>query len=179
MSLIQRLLAREFEFNLSMPQLVYYTLERRLAHLVLRRYPPNPRPPNLLNLGCGPHMYPGWVNADDYAPKRRLREREFKPDWTLDITRPWRCVDNYWDGIFTQHVVEHTTYAETGSAALVLRARAAKRALHLFGNSRVCRRHRSMIARHRLAPRPFTNGKAMPIRRSKRLQPTWLRPGTI
>jgi predicted SAM-dependent methyltransferase len=111
-SLIARLSAREFEFNLSVPQSVYYRLERNLCHFLFRRNPPAPKNPNLLNLGCGPHTYPNWVNADDYAPKRRLRERDFKPNWTLDITRPWRCADDYWDGIFTQHVLEHVTYAE-------------------------------------------------------------------
>jgi predicted SAM-dependent methyltransferase len=112
MSLVDRLLAREFEFNLTLPQQLYYTIERRLSHVLLRRYPPNPATPNLLNLGCGPHIYPGWVNADDYAPKRRLRERAFRPNWALDITRPWRCADEYWDGIFTEHVIEHLTYAQ-------------------------------------------------------------------
>jgi predicted SAM-dependent methyltransferase len=112
MALIAQLLNQEFEFNLSIPQLLYYTIERRLSHFVLRRYPPQHFEPNLLNLGCGPHIYAGWVNADDYAPKRRLRECEFKPDWTLDITRSWCCVDNYWDGIFTQHVIEHVRYSD-------------------------------------------------------------------
>ncbi|HTY94071.1 MAG TPA: methyltransferase domain-containing protein, partial [Steroidobacteraceae bacterium] len=62
--------------------------------------------------------FPGWVNADDYAPKRRLRESTFRPNWTLDITRAWRCPDDYWDGIFTEHVIEHLSYSE---AANVLR----------------------------------------------------------
>lgn len=112
MNLNQRLRAREFEFNLSVPQLVYYAMERHVAHLLMRRYPPAMPAPNLLNLGCGPHIYAGWVNADDYAPKRRLRERSFRPNWMLDITKPWRCADDYWDGIFTEHVIEHVTYAE-------------------------------------------------------------------
>lgn len=114
--LVSRLAAREFEFNLSVPQSVYYAVERRLCHLLLRRRPPAPKNPNLLNLGCGPHIYPGWVNADDYAPKRRLRERAFKPDWMLDITRQWHCPDDYWDGIFTQHVIEHLSYSEATGA---------------------------------------------------------------
>lgn len=112
MTLINRLTDREFEFNLSLPQLLYYTFERRISHRFLRRYPPRGRADNLLNLGCGPHIYPGWVNADDYAPKRRIRDRSFKPNWALDITRPWRCANDFWDGIFTQHVLEHLTYAE-------------------------------------------------------------------
>jgi predicted SAM-dependent methyltransferase len=111
-NLIERLSAREYEFNLSILQLAYHNVERTLCHFLLRRNPPEQQSPNLLNLGCGPHIYPGWVNADDYAPKRRFRECEFKPDWTIDITRQWRCVDNYWDGIFTQHVIEHVPYAD-------------------------------------------------------------------
>lgn len=112
MALISQLLNREFEFSLSLPQVIFYTIERRISHYILRRYPPRSCAPNLLNLGCGPHIYPGWVNADDYAPKRRLRECGFRPNWMLDITRPWRCVDDYWDGIFTQHVIEHLSYSE-------------------------------------------------------------------
>ena len=67
---------------------------------------------NLLNLGCGPHIFENWVNADDYAFKRRLRQREFKANWHLDIARTWNCPDNYWDGIFTEHVIEHLQYSD-------------------------------------------------------------------
>ena len=112
MSLVAHLLNGELECTLSPIQGVYYDFERRLCHLLLQRPPPPPLEPNLLNLGCGPHIYSGWINADDYAPKRRLRERKFRPNWTLDITRPWRCADDYWDGIFTQHVLEHVTYSQ-------------------------------------------------------------------
>lgn len=111
-SLIDRLAAREFEFDLSKVQLVYYGLERAAAQALLRRAPPMLAGPALLNLGCGPHIFEGWVNADDYAPKRRLRENAFKPNWTLDITKPWKCPDNHWDGIFTEHVLEHVSYGE-------------------------------------------------------------------
>jgi hypothetical protein len=29
------------------------------------------------------------------------------PEWVMDATKPWKCPDNYWDGIFTEHVLEH------------------------------------------------------------------------
>lgn len=112
MSLIQRLSNREFEFGLSPAQLVYYWAEREICHRVMRRAPPDVGATRLLNLGCGPHIFDGWVNADDYAFKRGIREREFRPNWRLDITRPWRCPDNHWDGVFTEHVVEHVSYSE-------------------------------------------------------------------
>jgi predicted SAM-dependent methyltransferase len=111
-SLVDLLARRDFEFTLSTKQLVYYNLERAFGHALLRRSPPALAGERLLNLGCGPHCFPGWVNADDYSPKRRLREAAFRPNWNLDITRDWKCPDEFWDGIFTEHVIEHVTYSE-------------------------------------------------------------------
>ena len=112
MSLSEQFRAKTFEHQLSLVQTAYYALERKISEIVLRRPPPGLAGPRLLNLGCGPHIYPGWVNADDYALKRRLREKSFRPNWFLDITRPWRCPDNYWEGIFTEHVIEHISYSQ-------------------------------------------------------------------
>ena len=112
MSLSQELTAKHFEHQLSPVQTIYYAVERKISELLLRRQPPDLAGPRLLNLGCGPHIYPGWINADDYALKRRLQEEAFRPNWFLDITKPWRCPDNYWDGIFTEHVIEHITYSQ-------------------------------------------------------------------
>src|SRR5205085_6802197 len=52
-------------------------------------------------------------NADDYAIKRSFRQRAFRPNWRLDITRPWKCPDNTWDGVFTEHVLEMLTYSDS------------------------------------------------------------------
>ena len=112
MSLTERLSAGEFEFGLSLAQSVYYGLERRLGDALFRWPPPDVGPEPLLNLGCGPHIFPGWVNADDYAFKRGLREPGFRPNWRLDITRPWRCPGNHWAGIFSEHVLEHVSYSQ-------------------------------------------------------------------
>jgi predicted SAM-dependent methyltransferase len=111
-SLTRRLGEGEFEDGLSLAQLVYYGIERRLGHAFLRRAPPSFPGDRLLNLGCGPHCFDGWVNADDYGFKRSLREPGFRPNWRLDIARPWRCPPDHWDGIFTEHVIEHLSYSE-------------------------------------------------------------------
>ena len=112
LSLTERLAAGDFEFGLSLGQNAYYWLERALGDAFFRRPPPPTDAPRLLNLGCGPHIFGGWVNADDYAFKRGLRERAFRPNWRLDITRPWNCASDYWDGVFTEHVLEHVTYSQ-------------------------------------------------------------------
>ena len=110
--IIDRLRKGEFEVRPSLVMQIFYALERFLGNALFRKYPPSTQQPRLLNLGCGPVTYEGWINADEYAFKRTLRESRFRPEWRLDITRPWKCEDNYWDGIFTQHVLEHVTYSE-------------------------------------------------------------------
>jgi hypothetical protein len=30
-----------------------------------------------------------------------------KPDWCADLRHPLRCPDDFWDGVFTEHVLEH------------------------------------------------------------------------
>jgi len=110
--IIDQLRKGEYEVKISPLKQVFYSLERSLGNALFRKNPPSSPIPRLLNLGCGPVTYEGWINADEYAFKRALRENQFQPDWRLDITRPWKCEDNYWDGIFTQHVLEHVTYSE-------------------------------------------------------------------
>lgn len=65
-----------------------------------------------LNLGCGSLYYEGFCNADEFSLKRSLSQSDFRPDWKLDLGSPWACPDNFWGGIFSQHVLEHLTYSE-------------------------------------------------------------------
>ncbi|MGH7087388.1 MAG: class I SAM-dependent methyltransferase [Stellaceae bacterium] len=92
-------------------------LQDAVVNLVYRRHPPGRS--RLLNLGCGDCLYPGWINADRFRTgywltqlgglvSRRLR----LPDWVLDAAEPWRCADDHWDGIYTEHMLEHLSYRE-------------------------------------------------------------------
>jgi predicted SAM-dependent methyltransferase len=67
-----------------------------------------------LNLGCGLSYFPNWTNADFYHyPLKFWKVQPRKnPDWMLDIRKPLRCSSNYWDGIFTEHTLEHITHSE-------------------------------------------------------------------
>jgi predicted SAM-dependent methyltransferase len=100
-----------FEFSVPLAKEFYYRLEREIGHRFFRKPPPDRPSPRLLNLGSGDVPYSGWVNADEYAFKRAFRERGFRPEWRLDLSRPWLCPDDHWDGIFTQHVLEHVPYS--------------------------------------------------------------------
>ena len=104
--------SKEFETDTSVLRDVLYGLERSIGNLLFKRSPPTKGTPRLLNLGCGPLIYAGWCNADDFAFKRWLREKNFRPEWRLDITKSWKCENDFWDGIFCQHVIEHVRYSQ-------------------------------------------------------------------
>ena len=81
----------------------------------LYRRPP-PRGSTLLNLGSGLSCYPGWINANCYDLHGYATGLETWPEWLLDAGRPWRCPDDHWSGIFTEHMLEHLSYAQAVTA---------------------------------------------------------------
>ncbi|HUI20870.1 MAG TPA: hypothetical protein VLZ74_07470 [Methylocella sp.] len=82
------------------------------ARLLTRPVPAATRRPRLLNLGCGPVRYPGWVNADFFTFGWIILGSFQPPEWVMDATKPWKCPPDYWDGIFTEHVLEHLSYKD-------------------------------------------------------------------
>jgi hypothetical protein len=92
-------------------------LQDAAVNRLYRRQPPTHS--RLLNLGCGDCLYPGWVNADRFRTGYWivklggvLRGEYRLPDWFLDAGAPWRCADDHWDGIYTEHMLEHLSYRE-------------------------------------------------------------------
>jgi predicted SAM-dependent methyltransferase len=110
--LLRALSSEAYQTRVSVVKLLYYELERWFGDRFLKRHASTVCDFKLLNLGCGPLMYPGFCNADDYGFKRSLRQKGYTPDWRLDITKPWLCESDYWEGIFSQHVVEHLSYSD-------------------------------------------------------------------
>ncbi len=61
---------------------------------------------NYLHLGCGPNAVDGMVNADFFGPLRFWRNKR-KLEWRLDLRYPLNCPDEVFDGVFTEHALEH------------------------------------------------------------------------
>lgn len=62
-----------------------------------------------LNLGCGPHPAPGWVNVD--------RQAQWHPDVVADMTSlPYD--DGSAEQVYCGHVLEHLRYEDELPAAL-------------------------------------------------------------
>lgn len=69
---------------------------------------PNTECAHNLNLGCGQTKYEGFVNADFFCNFRFWRNKKtVKPDWELDFRYPLKCENNIWEGVYTEHVIEH------------------------------------------------------------------------
>ncbi|MBD2363126.1 hypothetical protein H6G36_18350 [Anabaena minutissima FACHB-250] len=62
---------------------------------------------NLLHLGCGLNKFDNWVNADFFRLSIPFIKRTNSPDWMLDLRFPLNCDANVWDGVFSEHTLEH------------------------------------------------------------------------
>ncbi len=91
--------------QMTLTKLIKFELKSFVGRLFYPKKPPVISADcRLLNLGCGDSFFEGWINADFYT----VRFWKFsKSLWMLDMRYPLRCESDYWDGIFTEHAVEH------------------------------------------------------------------------
>jgi len=62
---------------------------------------------NLLHLGCGGNKLENWTNADFFKDLKFWKKSKNRPDWMLDLRFPLNCNDHVWDGVFSEHTLEH------------------------------------------------------------------------
>jgi predicted SAM-dependent methyltransferase len=72
----------------------------------------NKKPPiqngkQLLNLGCGTTIINRFVNSDFYNGLLSWNYGKNVNIWTQDFRYCLNCPNNYWDGVFTEHTLEH------------------------------------------------------------------------
>ncbi len=64
--------------------------------------------PKLLHLGSSMRLLPDFINADFYVFREMIPFAQKKSwDWFLDLRYPLNCPSDSWDGIFSEHVLEH------------------------------------------------------------------------
>ena len=57
-----------------------------------------------LHIGCGKNILKGWLNSDYYPQSAEILH--------LDATQPFPFKDAEFDYVFSEHMIEHITYAE-------------------------------------------------------------------
>jgi len=70
----------------------------------------NTKGKNYLHLGCGSNYIENWINADFF--KVRFWSSKNKVDWELDFRYKLKCDSEVWDGVFTEHTLEHLTHLD-------------------------------------------------------------------
>jgi len=92
--------------NSLLPTLVFET-QSLIGRLISSSYPPRQRGRQLLNLGSGSVIFKDWVNADMFNGILPWNRGNVKANWLQDFRYRLKCSGNYWDGIFTEHTIEH------------------------------------------------------------------------
>ena len=96
------------KYQLTLKKHIKFEARSYWGRLFLNQPPPVVNPMvNLLNLGCGNQLFDGWVNADFFEIKFWKNSKRI---WMLDLRYPLNCKDNYWDGVFTEHTLEHLRF---------------------------------------------------------------------
>tara|TARA_B110000259_G_C13890019_1_gene352557 strand:- start:103 stop:789 length:687 start_codon:yes stop_codon:yes gene_type:complete len=85
----------------------------KIGNKFFQSYPPkkvDSSQKNLLNLGSGGISLDAFINADFFR-LHKIWSKD-RADWMLDITKPMKCIDNYWDGVIIEHTNEHILYSD-------------------------------------------------------------------
>lgn len=94
--------------GVSLKWLLWFEMKSFVGRLMFNKQPKILKNANnYLHLGCGYTYINGFINADFFAIRWILRNNMKKPDWMLDLRYPLNCPDSVWDGVFTEHTIEH------------------------------------------------------------------------
>lgn len=67
--------------------------------------------PILIDFGCGGNIKKQWINADFFSvPKVKFwkkRMKKLKPNFELDLRYPIKLPNNFADGVYSGHTLEH------------------------------------------------------------------------
>ncbi len=107
MSEIQEHSIHSVKYQNNLREMIRFELISLYGRVFLNKKPRPTDNLNLLHLGCGNSKFAGWVNADFYQGLKFWKRHPNKPEWLLDLRYPLNCDSDYWDGVFTEHVLEH------------------------------------------------------------------------
>jgi predicted SAM-dependent methyltransferase len=95
-------------YNITLKELFLFEARSFVGRSIFQKKPKlKNNEKNLLHLGCGNKKIENWVNADFFADLKFWKIQKNRPDWMLDLRYPLNCEDNVWDGVFSEHTLEH------------------------------------------------------------------------
>lgn len=94
------------EYKMKICDHLIFEIKSVLGRIFFNRMPKLKKNDNYLNFGCGDNVIDGFVNADFFRC-RFWRNVKGQAIWQLDFRHPLNCPDNFFDGIYSEHTLEH------------------------------------------------------------------------
>ena len=95
------------KYELNLKDFLLFELKSWIGRNFIRNKPKLKNSENYLNLGCGDNYIEGYINADFFCRFKFWKKDIRKLEWQLDLRYPLQCNDEVFDGIFTEHTLEH------------------------------------------------------------------------
>jgi len=95
------------EYKADLKGLFIYELKSWLGRKFINSKPKLNDGFNYLNLGCGGNYVDGYINADFFYRFKFWKKDILNREWQLDLRYSLECEDEVFDGIYTEHTLEH------------------------------------------------------------------------
>jgi len=95
------------EFEVSLKELLSFELKSLLGRFLINNSPKLKQDKNYLNLGCGDNFVNGYINADFFYRFKFWKKDKRGLQWQLDLRYPLNCRDEAFDGVYSEHTLEH------------------------------------------------------------------------
>ena len=95
------------EYKVNLKGIFLFELKSWLGRKFITSKPKLNDNENYLNLGCGGNYVDGYINADFFYRFKFWKKDILKREWQLDLRYPLVCEDEVFEGIFTEHTLEH------------------------------------------------------------------------
>ncbi len=93
--------------KLKITNLIKFEIKSLIGRTFLNKKPKLFKNENHLNLGCADHYLDGYVNADFFYNFKPWKKDKRKLEWELDLRYRLNCKNDIFDGIHSEHVLEH------------------------------------------------------------------------
>ncbi len=95
------------DYQVNLKGLFLFELRSWLGRNFFQKKPKLFHGKNYLNLGCGNRIVSRYINADMFYGFKFLREDKLDLQWQLDLRYKLSCNSDIFDGIYSEHTLEH------------------------------------------------------------------------
>lgn len=95
------------KYNNNIWTVLLFEIRSLIGRTFFNKKPPIQKIKQILNLGCGSLVISGFINSDFYNGLLPWTFRKMKNIWMQDYRFRLNCPSDYWDGVFTEHTIEH------------------------------------------------------------------------